>query len=138
MVRIAGLIITSNVESTLTVSSIVRRGAQGTLTSLATLTSTPVKRIVNNAAFSSLVSVNAIIGVRKLFTVNISSALTFVVAIRELRLDAVVYVIPAEGWTYRIEGETRLHKILSESRVKEIVGETRLETINGESRIHII
>ena len=105
---------------------------------VSTLTASTVKVARGTATITSTGSVSATIGVRKPFTAAITSALTFVVAVRELRLDAIVYVIPAEGWSYRIEGETRLHTIISESRVKEIVGETRLHTINGESRIHII
>ena len=105
---------------------------------VSTFTAVAVKTTTIQSNITGVSNVNAIVGVRKPFTAAITSALTFVVAVRELRLDAIVYVIPAEGWTYRIEGETRLHTILGESRVKEIVGESRLHTINGESRIHII
>ena len=105
---------------------------------VSTFTAVAVKTTTIQSNITGVSNVNAIVGIRKPFTAAITSALTFVVAVRELRLDAIVYVIPAEGWSYRIEGETRLHTILSESRVKEIVGETRLDTINGESRIHII
>jgi hypothetical protein len=97
-------------------------------------------RVIRNGVVNAAVVSSASIQITRARTTSaaIASAMTFVVAVRELRLDAIVYVIPAEGWTYRIEGETRLHTILSESRVKEIVGESRLHTINGESRIHII
>ena len=118
--------------------SVAQRTFLAQFATVSTLTASTVKVARGTANITSTGSVSATIGVRRLATANITSALTFVVAIRELRLDAIVYVIPAEGWTYRIEGETRLHTILSESRVKEIVGETRLHTINGESRIHII
>ena len=147
-----------NVVSTFTSSAIKIAGAQAQIQSagfvvsvsvaqrtflaqfntVSTLTVSTVKVARATATIVSTGSVSATVGVRKLFIVSITSALTFVVEVRELRLDAIVYVIPAEGWTYRIEGETRNYTIISESRVKQIVGETRLDTINGESRIHII
>ena len=68
----------------------------------------------------------------------ISSALTFVVAIRDLRLDEIVYVIPGENYVYEIISESRLHSIYGETRIRSVTGETRIRTIQGESRIHII
>lgn len=137
-IRIAGLFIDATVVSTVTVSGSVTRRAVSTITSAATVSITTVKLVSVVAAITSSGGVSATVNARKVFAAAITSALTFVVAVRELRLDAIVYVIPAEGWTYRIEGETRLHTILSESRQKQIVRESRLHTINGESRIHII
>lgn len=137
-IRIAGLFVQCAVTSTVSATARVTRRAVATIASQSTVSIATVKLVSGVAAITSIGSVSATVGVRKPFTAAITSALTFVVAVRELRLDAIVYVIPAEGWTYRIEGETRLHTILSESRVKEIVGESRLDTINGESRIHII
>ena len=138
VVKIAKFFINCESVSTVVASGQIITLATSSLTSAATFTSTPIKQVRTTAAFINTSSLGATVGLRKSVSAAITSALTFVVAVRELRLDAIVYVIPAEGWTYRIEGETRLHTILSESRVKEIVGETRLHTINGESRIHII
>lgn len=55
-----------------------------------------------------------------------------------LHIDEFVYVIPAEGWEYKIEGETRYHTIIGESNVRKIAAESRVKTIKGESGIHII
>jgi len=137
-IRIAGLVVQCAVASTLSVSGVRTRRAIATIVSQATFTVATVKLVSGAAAIVSVSSVSATVGVRKRFTAAITSAMVFVVEVRELRLDAIVYVIPAEGWSYRIEGETRNYTIISESRVKEIVGESRLHTINGESRIHII
>jgi hypothetical protein len=50
----------------------------------------------------------------------ISSALQFVVAVREIRLDNIVYVIPNETRMYVINSETRIHKIRQETRIYTI------------------
>jgi hypothetical protein len=47
---------------------------------------------------------------------TISSAMQFVVAVREIRLDNIVYVIPGETRVYVIKGETRIHRIREETR----------------------
>ena len=64
-------------------------------------------------AGSLLVSANA----------NIQSAMQFVAAVRELRLDDIVYVIPAEIWEYQIGAETREYAIGSETREYIIQGD---------------
>jgi hypothetical protein len=70
--------------------------------------------------------------------IALSSALTFVVAIRDLRLDEIVYVIPGENYVYQIISESRLHGIYGETRIRSVLGESRNRRITGESRIHII
>jgi hypothetical protein len=47
---------------------------------------------------------------------TIASAMQFVVAVREIRLDNIVYVIPGETRVYVIKGETRIHRIREETR----------------------
>jgi hypothetical protein len=138
VVRIAGLLISSNVVSTLTASGVVNRSARGAFISNATIASAPVKQSVGSAAISSTGSVNAITGFRKEFNSDIASALTFVVAIRDLRLDEIVYVIPGENYVYEIISESRLHDIYGETRIRSVLGESRNRRITGESRIHII
>jgi hypothetical protein len=138
VVRIAGLFIVSNVVSTLTANGVVTRGAQSEFTSTATIVSAPVKRSVGSAEIISIGSITAITGFRKEFNSDIASALTFVVAIRDLRLDEIVYVIPGENYVYEIISESRLHDIYGETRIRSVTGESRNRKIIGESRIHII
>jgi hypothetical protein len=138
VVRIAGLLITSNVVSTLTASGVVRRSAQSAFISTATLSVTAVKQSVGNAVIISQGTVSATISLRKQFASAVTSALTFVVAIRDLRLDEIVYVIPGENYVYEIISESRLHDIYGETRIRSVLGESRNRRITGESRIHII
>jgi hypothetical protein len=72
-------------------------------------------------------------------TVAISAAMNAVMVVREIRLDTIVYRIPAEGWiynitaeerSYAINGETRVFRMKSETRVRNIAEETRILTIN--------
>ncbi|CAB4161172.1 Concanavalin A-like lectin/glucanases superfamily [uncultured Caudovirales phage] len=70
--------------------------------------------------------------------ITISSAMTFVAEVRDLRLDEIEYKIPAEGWEYQIVGEDRTYDIIGETRLRKIVGETRNRSIDGETRIYII
>jgi hypothetical protein len=71
-------------------------------------------------------------------TSAISSAMTFDVSYRDLRIDEIEYRIPAEGWTYSITGETRLHSIVGETRLRKITEETAIKPVASETRIHII
>jgi len=71
-------------------------------------------------------------------TSAITSAMTFAVSYRDLRIDEIEYRIPAEGWAYSINGETRLHLIVGETRLRKITEETAIKPIASETRIHII
>jgi hypothetical protein len=96
-----------------------------------------VRVIRNGVATTSVVSsVSASISRIRRSSAAIASAMTFVVEIRELRLDEIVYVIPGENYTYTIISETRIHNIYGETRIRSITGESRKRTIQGESRIH--
>lgn len=138
VVRIAGLLSDFAVVSTLTASGVVNRGARGAFTSIATLASLPIKQVSTSALITSRGTVSAIIGVRKPLSAAFTSALTFVVAIRDLRLDEIVYVIPGENYVYKIISESRLHDIYGETRIRSVIGESRIRTITGESRIETI
>jgi hypothetical protein len=137
-IRIAGLFIDCAVTSTVSATARVTRRAVATIASTATVSIATVKLVSASAAITSRGSVSATVGVRKPFTATFTSALTFVVAIRDLRLDEIVYVIPGENYTYVINSESRLHEIYGETRIRSVTGESRIRTIIGESRIHII
>jgi hypothetical protein len=136
-IRIVGLFIDCAVVTTMTASGKVTKRAVSTLSSVATFTASFTKVTLATAAITSRGSVSAIVGVRKRFTAAFTSALTFVVAIRDLRLDEIVYVIPGESWAYTIISESRIHDVYGETRIRSITGESRIRTITGESRIHI-
>ena len=71
-------------------------------------------------------------------TSAISSAMAFAVSYRDLRIDEIEYRIPAEGWAYSINGETRLHSVVGETRLLKITEETAIKPVASETRIHII
>jgi hypothetical protein len=136
-IRIAGLFIECSVVSTVSASGVANKSAGATISSTATFTSATVKLVNASAAIVSSGSLSATVGVRKQFTAAFTSALTFVVAIRDLRLDEIVYVIPGENYVYKIISESRLSDIYGETRIRSVTGESRIRTITGESRIHI-
>jgi hypothetical protein len=68
-------------------------------------------------------------------TAAISAALTATMVVREIRLDTVVYRIPAEGWIYKITAEERSYAVNSETRVFRLKSETRVRNIAEETRI---
>jgi len=138
VVRLAGLFIDCTVAATVVSAVVVKRGAASAVTAQSQIAVTPTKIVRAQSAINGVVSVSGIIGVRKQFASAVSSALSFVVAIRDLRIDEVVYVIPGENWSYVIVSESRIHEIYGETRIRSITGETRERTIDGESRIHIL
>lgn len=136
-IRIAGLFIECSVVTTVSASGVANKSAGATISSTATFTSATVKLVNASAAIVSSGSLSATVGLRKQFTAAFTSALTFVVAIRDLRLDEIVYVIPGENYVYKIISESRLSDIYGETRIRSVTGESRIRTITGESRIHI-
>ena len=136
-IRIAGLFIECSVVSTVSASGVANKSAGATISSTATFTSATVKLVNASAAIVSTGSLSATVGLRKQFSAAFTSALTFVVAIRDLRLDEIVYVIPGENYVYKIISESRLSDIYGETRIRSVIGESRIRTITGESRIHI-
>lgn len=138
IIKIAGFFVNCNVVSTLSVSSIVIKLAHSTLTSIASITAIPTKIIHANSIISSNSSMSVIGNVRKQLSATFASTMTFVIEIRDLRLDEISYIIPGESWNYKIISESRIHSIYGETRIRSVTGETRERTITGESRIHII
>lgn len=138
VVRLAGLFITCDISASVAAISVVNRSAASAINATAQINVDATKFVNADAAINSNASIAAVIGSRKQFASVIASALSFVVAIRDLRIDEIVYVIPGENWNYKIISETRLHDIYGETRVRSITGETRNRTIAGESRIHIL
>ena len=136
VVRIARFFINCDLVSTVAVSGKVIRGARSSLTANATFTVATVKLVITTAAITSRANVSATVGIRKRFTAVFASAMSFVVELREIRLDEIVYVIPGENYTYTIISETRIHDIYGETRIRSVTGESRIRTIQGESRIH--
>ena len=65
-------------------------------------------------------TITALAGVRADASADITDAATFVTSVRDLRLDEIIYVIPAENRIYRINGETRLFSINGETRITTI------------------
>jgi hypothetical protein len=137
VVRLAGLFIDCNVSTTIAAVAVVKRSAVSAVTAQSQITATPTKIVSARSAVNMVASVVSIIGVRKPFSAAFTSALTFVVAIRDLRLDEIVYVIPGENYVYKIISESRLSDIYGETRIRSVTGESRIRTITGESRIHI-
>lgn len=78
----------------------------------------------------------ALAGLRHYGEINLVANAGSVSVFTVEHIDEYVYVIPAEGWGYKIQGESRYYKIRQESGIRKIANETRLYTVNGESRIH--
>lgn len=138
VVKIARLLITCEVVASINLTASVIKNAQGTFASAVQVNTQITKIVSAQSSISSSGSISAVVGLRKQGVINVSSALSFVVAIRDLRLDEIIYVIPGENYTYVINSESRIHDIYGETRIRSITGETRIRTITGESRIHII
>jgi len=138
VVRIAGLFINCDVIASIVANTAIIRNAVSAVNVNSQTSAIANKSVNASLVVNSSSSITAIIGVRKQFASVVASALSFVVAIRDLRLDEIVYVIPGENWVYEIISESRLHDIYGETRIRSITGETRERTITGESRIHIL
>ena len=91
-----------------------------------------------SSAMTSSTNLSAVARRTRLGVVTITSAMTFVSAVRDLRLDEIEYKIPAEGWEYKIIGENREYDIIGETRLRSITGESRIRRIDGETRIYIV
>ena len=138
VIRVAGFFVNCDVVSTVLADGKVFKGVSSSLNSSATFIAETIKLVSTTASITSRASLSAVVGVRKPFSAVFTSALTFVVEIRDLRLDEIVYVIPGENYVYEIISESRLHGIYGETRIRSVTGESRIRTIQGESRIHII
>lgn len=136
--RVAGFFITSDVVSSLDADVNATRTVVSNSSIASNLNVQAVKVISGSANISSQITVTSIIGSIKPASAAFTSAMSFAVNIRELRLDEIIYKIPAENRSVIIVGETRNYDIYGETRNYKIYGETRERTIAGESRIHII
>jgi len=136
--RIAAFFVDADVIFTLTSTLIIKRNAQSVISSTSALSANV--GIVKSAQIQQQIvaAVSARISITKRYSVTMSSAMTFVVAIRDLRIDEIEYKIPGEGWEYIIAGETRIHIIQTETRLREIQTETSLRNIGSETRIYNI
>lgn len=136
--RVAAFFINADVQATVTADISVQRSAAVTTDSKFTQSTFGGAVRFADSDIETTATINAAAGIIKPFEATIASAMAFVAQVREIRIDVIVYIIPAEGWEYRITGESRDYSIIGESNLRRIAAETRLRRINGESRIHII
>ena len=111
VVEIAGLQAAMSTVATMTVQGTRNRRATAAIQANSQVTAQGGYRTNFNAALTANSSMSANGGYTVNAVANIASALTFVVTVREIRLDNIVYVIPGETRVYVIRSETRIHKI---------------------------
>ena len=120
-VKQASSIVTENIVSTLAATASVTKDFASQQTAISLVPPFSVERIAGTSStITSTFAQSTLAGVQLSGVAYINSAMTFAVVIRELRLDEIVYVIPAEIWRYEIVAETRNHKIKGESRIHVI------------------
>jgi len=120
VVEISGLQSSMSTVATMTVQGQRTRRATAAIQSNSQFTAQGGYRSNFNSALTVNSSVTANVGYRVNATANIASALQFVVEVREIRLDNIVYVVPGEIRVYVIKSETRIHKIRQETRIYTI------------------
>lgn len=138
-VTLNGLIVSESVSS-ITADNGRIRGFEADITDAADFTAFAVATRVGEIATTAFAFVNTqgtrvrttsanqnvvatltgLAGVRADASADITDAATFVTSVRDLRLDEIIYVIPAENRIYRINGETRLFSINGETRITTI------------------
>ena len=111
VIEIAGLQAAMSTVATMTVQGTRNRRATAAIQANSQVTAQGGYRTNFNAALTANSSLSANGGYTVNAVANIASALTFVVTVREIRLDNIVYVIPGETRVYVIRSETRIHKI---------------------------
>jgi hypothetical protein len=109
-----------SVTSSVVVAGSVFKGHAADINGVFTQASTASKTLSAQSDQSAVSSVSITPTVLIQGNAVISSALQFVVAVREIRLDNIVYVIPNETRMYVINSETRIHKIRQETRIYTI------------------
>ena len=136
--RVAAFFIDASVSSTLTAGVNAVKAASCAISAVSAVNATV--NVVRSASStqSAQATVIAIGANVKGFSAAFVSAMSFVVSIRDLRIDEIEYRIPGEGWEYTIGSETRIHVIQSETRLRDILTETALRTIGSETRIYNI
>jgi hypothetical protein len=90
-----GVVQNANAEFALTANAGFRVNAESNLESVVTVTA-DVTRLVEAV-------------------ISITSAMQFTAGVREIFIQEIVYVIPAEIWTYEIDSETRRYSITGET-----------------------
>jgi hypothetical protein len=120
VVEISGLQAALSTVATMTVQGTRNRVANAVIQSNSQFTAQGGYRTNFSSALTANSSVTANAGYRVGVVANIQSALQFVVTVREIRLDNIVYVIPGETRMYVIKSETRIHKIRQETRIYTI------------------
>jgi len=120
VVEISGLQAALSTVTTMTVQGTRNRVANAVIQSNSQITAQGGYRTNFSSALTANSSVTANAGYRVGVVANIQSALQFVVTVRELRLDNIVYVIPGETRMYVIKSETRIHRIRQETRIYTI------------------
>lgn len=137
--RIGAFFVNADVQATVTADVSVIRSAESLTASVSFVQTSLINTIKGfDIDLSSQFNGSAVVGVIKPFDVVIASAMTFVSAVREIRLDEIEYRIPGEGWEYKIVGENREYDIIGETRLRSITGETREKRIDGETRIYTV
>ena len=119
-VEIAGLQTAMSTVATMSVQGQRTRVATAAIQSNSQFTAQGGYNSNFNAALTANSSLSANGGYTVNAVANIASALTFVVTVREIRLDNIVYVVPSENRLYAIKSETRIHKIRQETRIHTI------------------
>lgn len=119
-VEISGLQTSMAVVATMIVQGQRTRVATATIQANSQVTAQGGYRSNFNAALTANSSLSANGGYTVSAVANIQSALTFVVTVREIRLDNIVYVVPSENRLYAIKSETRIQKIRQETRIYTI------------------
>jgi hypothetical protein len=109
-----------SVTSSVVVAGSVFRGHAADINGVFTQASTASKILSAQSVQSAVSSVSITPTVLIQGNAVISSALQFVVEVREIRLDNIVYVVPGEIRVYVIKSETRIHKIRQETRIYTI------------------
>lgn len=115
-VKIAASVSDIEVNSTLSASVGVIKPLASEINSLTEATVAAVKTTDTDTDLALEASVSANTGLLAAASATITSAMTFVAAVREISIEEIVYVIPAEIWIYEITAETRNYTIGSETR----------------------
>lgn len=115
-VKIGDFFVNADVVADIDATAQVQRSAQSAINAQATLANTISK--FTGFSVSVNVSASVITSPTKVVSssVTIASAMTFVSEVREIHIEEIVYVIPAEIWDYEIYPETREYSIGSETR----------------------
>lgn len=114
--KIGDFLVSMDVAANLTANATVIRSARSNQSSVASQTAL-VQRIRGLTANANVVfAMSTRAGYLAQGSANIQGAMTFVAQVREIHIEEIVYVIPAEMWVYEIGSETRQYSIGSETR----------------------